>query len=416
MKLIYHLRLLSFACIGLLLGSFPALAQRTATGEPVVYFGFVVTITVIDPGAGYVNPPTVSITGGGGTGALAEATITNGAVSHVTMLDAGSGYTNQPTVEFSPPPRSTTIGLRMVPMLTVESEPYSWVTIQWANALGDTNQWFTLTNMVLGSNSYLWFDTEAGAAGKRFYRAINLPQPTNPDRSQLVWIPPGSFLMGSPDTEQDRYPNEGPQTEVKLLAGFFMRKYEVTQGEYTALMGSNPSSPTGDTNLPVNQVNWYDATNFCVHLTASERAAGRLPAGWAYRLPTEAEWERACRTGSTNRFSFGDDLAYGLISQYAWYDSSSGNTAHPVGSKLPNAWGLYDMAGNLREWCLDWLGNYPGGSRIDQPGSVWGVTHAVRGGCFAYGASAIRCAFREEAPPEYSLWNLGFRPVLAPGP
>ena len=115
MKLIYHLRLLSFACIGLLLGSFPALAQRTATGEPVVYFGFVVTITVIDPGAGYVNPPTVSITGGGGTGALAEATITNGAVSHVTMLDAGSGYTNQPTVEFSPPPRSTTIGLRMVP-------------------------------------------------------------------------------------------------------------------------------------------------------------------------------------------------------------------------------------------------------------------------------------------------------------
>ena len=397
-------------------GAHPALAQRTATGEPVVYFGFVVDILVTDPGAGYVAAPMVSITGGGGSGAIAVATITNGAVSDIIVLDAGFGYTNTPTVVISPPPRATTLGLRLAPLLVVEGEPYARATIQWASALGDTNQWFTITNVVLGSNAFLWCDAEADQSTKRFYRAVVLPPPANPDPGLLVWIPPGTFLMGSPDTEQDRQATEGPVTQVRLVSGFFMRKFEVTQGEYVPLMAGNPSYYSGDTNLPVDQVNWYEATNFCGRLTAREQAAGRVPAGWAYRLPTEAEWEYACRAGTTNRFSFGDDPAYSQFGLYGWYNANSGHTHHPVGSKLPNPWGLYDMHGNVWEWCLDWLGTYPGGTMTDTQGPVPGTVHGFRGGSWENGPPEARSAYRCVVGPDFIYWNLGFRPVLAPAP
>jgi formylglycine-generating enzyme required for sulfatase activity len=416
MKQIRRLHFLGLAAIVLLLCSLPAVAQRTALGDAVVYFGFVVDITVTDPGAGYVTEPAVSITGGGGSGATAVALITNGGVSDIIVLNAGFGYTNKPTVEISSPPQSVKLGLRLAPLLTVEGEPYSLATIQWADALGNTNQWFTITNVMLGSNAYQWCDTEAGTAGKRFYRAIAFPTPTNPDSTQLVWIAPGTFLMGSPDTEVGRSPNEGPQTEVRLPRGFFMRKYETTQGEYMALLHHNPSYYTGNTNMPVEQVSWNDATNFCAHLTASEQAAGRLPSGWAYRLPTEAEWEYACRAGTTNRFSFGDDPANSLWPQYAWLNSNGGHIGHPVGEKLPNPWGLYDMHGHAWEWCLDWQGDYPGGSRIDQQGAVWGPLHATRGGSWENGPWEARSAYRRAQNPEFIYWNVGFRPVLAPLP
>jgi len=159
--------------------------------------------------------------------------------------------------------------------------------------------------------------------------------------------------MGSPTNELDRWDGEGPQTAVTISRGFWMGKYEVTQGEYLEVMGSNPSRFTGDTNRPVETVTWYDATNYCGQLTQRERAAGRIAANSLYRLPTEAEWDYACRAGTSTRSSFGDDLGYTNLTNYAWYRENRGLTTHPVGQKLPNPWGLYDMHGNVWEWCQD---------------------------------------------------------------
>ncbi|MBI4325893.1 MAG: formylglycine-generating enzyme family protein, partial [Chloroflexi bacterium] len=188
-------------------------------------------------------------------------------------------------------------------------------------------------------------------------------------RQGFGWIPPGQFLMGSPAGEQDRESDEGPQTLVTLSRGFWIGQHEVTQGEYLAVMGSNPSRFTGDLSRPVEQVSWSEATNYCGKLTEQERAAGRLPGGWVYRLPTKAEWEYAARAGTTTRFSFGDDPGYTILGEYSWFAGNSGSSTHAVQSKRPNLRGLYDMQGNVWEWCWDryvaWL---PGGSLTDPAG------------------------------------------------
>jgi formylglycine-generating enzyme required for sulfatase activity len=254
---------------------------------------------------------------------------------------------------------------------------------------------------------------------------INEP-PANPDPPHLIWIKPGTFTMGSPTDEVDRFDVEGPQTLVTITKGFWMSKCETTQGEFLAVMGSNPSYSgfgKGDT-YPVARVTWNEATNYCGKLTGRERAAGRLPAGYEYRLPTEAEWEYACLAGTTTRFSFGDDLSYAQLGDYAWYSSNSGGTSHPVGLKQPNAWGLYDMHGNVWEWCLDWLGTYPGGSVTDPrgPTTFWTDLRgwcmgSYRGGAWGTDGGICRSAFRlsNEYPPVNRFDDIGFRPVLAPG-
>lgn len=182
-------------------------------------------------------------------------------------------------------------------------------------------------------------------------------------------------------------------------------------------MGNNPSAFTGDTNRPVEAVNWNNAVAYCAALTTSERAAGRCPADWSYRLPTEAEWEYACRAGTATRFSYGDDPGYTLLTNYAWYSSNSGSTTHPVGQKAPNPWGLYDMHGNVWEWCQDsWDGsaNYPGGSTTD-PLVTTGSLRVLRGGDWNSGGNSARCATRDDVLPVSVYIFLGFRAVLAPG-
>jgi formylglycine-generating enzyme required for sulfatase activity len=175
-----------------------------------------------------------------------------------------------------------------------------------------------------------------------------------------------------------------------------MGKYEVTQGEYSAAMGSNPSYFQGG-NLPVETVSWHEAVAYCAGLTERERSAGRLPAGWAYRLPTEAEYEYACRAGSTNRFSYGDDPGYTQVGNYAWYLDNSSYTTHAVGGKLPNRWGLYDMRGNVSEWVQDWDGPYPADRQIDPLGPSSGTYRIVRGGSWSpilLEPDNFRCAHR----------------------
>lgn len=222
---------------------------------------------------------------------------------------------------------------------------------------------------------------------------------------ELVWCPPGKFKMGSPDSELKRAMNEGPQVEVNLTKGFWLGKCEVTQGQWESLMETTPwdgqaGVQEGDHN-PATFVNWEDATEFCNQLTSRERNAGRLPKEWVYTLPTEAQWEYACRAGTTTPFFFGDDVWE--LGNYAWfgkfYEEDGKQTvasdlyAHEVALKKPNPWGLHDVHGNVWEWCQDWYGpTIDGGT--DPVGPVKGSERVVRGGGFFEPSWASRSARR----------------------
>jgi formylglycine-generating enzyme required for sulfatase activity len=303
-----------------------------------------------------------------------------------------------------------------------------------ATNLYGTDNWQFLTNLTpLSSSPYLVADSSAVNA-RHFYRAFAQPVPTNIVTTNMVWIPPGTFVMGSPTSEAERFSDETQHT-VTLTKGFYMGKYAVTQGDYLALIGSNPSyfTPANgysqDLSRPVEEVSWYDATNHCAHLTQQEQGAGRLPAGWVYRLPTESEREYACRAGTTTAFHYGSALRGGMANFYDYYeyDASIGDiyVANPtvpwlartatVGSYQPNAWGLYDMHGNVWEWCRDWYGAYPGGSVTDPTGPASGSYRVFRGGYWDYYARSCRSAYRYGYYPTGRDYVIGFRVVLAPG-
>lgn len=299
-------------------------------------------------------------------------------------------------------------------------------SVEYVRDLAQTNNpsaWRCLEYLQLPASPYLWADTSSPATGQRFYRAVAMQAPTN-----LVFIPPGTFRMGSPTNEVDRSRDEGPQTAVTISRGFWMGKYLVTQGDYLALIGSNPSYYTTrdgagnpispDLTRPVENLSWLDAMNYGARLAQQERGAGRIATNSVYRLPTEAEWEYGCRAWTSTRFSYGDDPGYTNLTNYAWYgdNSTNDNMTHPVGQKLPNPWGLYDMHGNVWEWCQDWYGLYPGGIAIDPQGPATGSDRVIRGGvCYDF-ARYCRSAHRD-----YGISSgpggggLGFRVVLAPG-
>ncbi len=260
------------------------------------------------------------------------------------------------------------------------------------------------------------FIDPAPFAAQKFFRArVQESFPTN-----LVFIPPNTFTMGSPANELGRSADEGPQMTVTLTRGFYMAKYLVTQRDYLAVTGSNPSGFPGDPNRPVESVSWLDATNYCALLTEQDRAAGRIPAGSHYRLPTEAEWECAARAGTSTRYNYGDDPGATALSNHAWYGAHGGVTTHPVGQKQPNAWGLYDMAGNVWEWCLDWYGPYAGGSISDPQGPAGNAigVKVIRGGAWESFESDCRSARRstEGVSPLIKDFIIGFRVVLATEP
>jgi len=307
------------------------------------------------------------------------------------------------------------LNIQLYPGLSVTGAVGTVCALQYANDLGQTSNWRTITFVQPAKGSF-WTDTLVAAGTQRFYRAVPFTG------TNLVFIPPGTFRMGSPLNEVDRLADEGPQTVVTLTKGFLMGKYNVTQGEYLAITGNNPSyfnTNNGyglDLTRPVDRVSWYDATNYCGLLTQREAAAGRLPEGAQYRLPTEAEYEYACRAWTSDRrLYYGDDPGYTQLTNYEWYDANSGGMTHPVGQKLPNAWGLYDMAGHASTWCQDWYGPYPGGTVTDPHGPLYGSERVNRGGSWSGGAENCRSAVRFHYTPD-TKYRFGFRIVLVAAP
>jgi formylglycine-generating enzyme required for sulfatase activity len=210
-------------------------------------------------------------------------------------------------------------------------------------------------------------------------------------------VNPGEFIMGSPADEPGHDADE-TQHKVRLTKPFLLSVYQVTQAEFTAVMGSNPSYFRGD-DLPVESISWDEAVAFCKKLSELE--------GKTYRLPTEAEWEFACRAGATGPYA-GD----GNLDDIGWYLGNAGSETHPVGSLQPNAWGFYDMQGNVWEWCADWYGPYAAGDATDPTGPASGTTRVLRGGSLDYGPEFARAAFRNWYTPETKLYYIGFRVVL----
>jgi formylglycine-generating enzyme required for sulfatase activity len=235
---------------------------------------------------------------------------------------------------------------------------------------------------------------------------------TNSIDMKLVLIPAGEFLMGSPEGEKDREANEGPQHRVRISKPFYLGETEVTQEQFRAVMNTEPWK--GKTFMQENghnaasYISHDDATEFCRRLSQRE--------GKTYRLPREAEWEYACRGGTTTRFHFGDDES--RLGEYAWFDGNARDKdekyAHAVRQKKPNPFGLYDMHGNVWEWCEDWHDGecYASSPDTDPTGPVSGSFRVFRGGAWSDGQYLVRCARRIGFPPGYRGLNVGFRLVL----
>ncbi len=227
---------------------------------------------------------------------------------------------------------------------------------------------------------------------------------------ELVYIPAGTFTMGSPTDEAGRSDDE-VQHRVTISKGFYMGKYEVTQAQWEKIMETNPSGFKGGS-LPVEQVSWDDCQGFCT------KAGGRL------RLPTESEWEYACRAGTTGAYG-----GTGKLDEMGWYYENSGTErlsdaswdfekltsnhcqTHPVGQKQPNAWGLYDMNGNVCEWCADWCVPYSDND-TDPNGAESGSLRVYRGGSWGHATQHCRSAYRNRGEPGFRFYSLGFRVVL----
>jgi formylglycine-generating enzyme required for sulfatase activity len=242
-----------------------------------------------------------------------------------------------------------------------------------------------------------------GVLPKRpWLKILALPTVENSIGMELKLLPPGTFTMGEAGGGPDDTPHE-----VTLSQPFYLGVYEVTNAQWERVMGSVPSD-CQEADRPVEQVSWEETIEFCRRLSAlpEEKTAGRL-----YRLPTESEWEYACRAGTQARYSFGDDE--GLLGEYAWFDENSDLQTHPVGQKKPNAWGLYDMHGNVWEWCNDGFGEYPRGAVRDPRGQSESSYRVVRGGSLYNDARYCKSAIRHWFDPSYRNSFLGFRVALS---
>jgi len=234
---------------------------------------------------------------------------------------------------------------------------------------------------------------------------------------ELVWINPGTFVIGSDESDPDRDGDEGPLTTIILSERYAIGTHEVTQAEYVSLMHVNPSRFQFDSSHPVSNVRWQQAMEYCRRLTELEESAGRLPSGHVYRLPTEAEWDYACRAGQSTRYHYGDDPDYSNLGTYAWYSANSDGVSQPVMTREPNDWGIFGMHGNVHEWCLDRYGPYLGGELTDPRGPEGDddrSLHVIRGGSWFDTAKNCRRADRHRDWFVTYVGDLGFRVALTP--
>ena len=234
---------------------------------------------------------------------------------------------------------------------------------------------------------------------------------------EMIFCPPGTFTMGSPTSEAGRQSDE-TQHQVTLTNGFYLGKYEVTQAQYQTVMNGNSAGLNADpsqfkgSNRPVEQVSWEDAQIFLTRLNVIEQSAGRLPNGWKYVLPTEAEWEYACRAGTTTAYSWGDDINSSLAN-YNWdgvhNDGNDSQQTVNIGQFSANPWGFYDMHGNVWEWVHDWKTNYLTGAQTDPEGPASGSRRVIRGGSWYDVGSWLRSANRQPEAPSDRHNTIGFR-------
>jgi formylglycine-generating enzyme required for sulfatase activity len=233
-------------------------------------------------------------------------------------------------------------------------------------------------------------------------------------RQVFRWIAPGRFLMGSPPDEPERSAEREVRHEVTLSRGFWLADTACTQALWQAVTGTNPSNFKDDPRNPVENVNWDDVQMFIAEL-------GRRLPGLPVRLPTEAEWEYACRAGTTTTFSFGNNLTPELANYDGNYPYAGGEKGLyrektvPVASLPANPWGLYEMHGNVYEWCADWYGDYPTEAQVDPQGPQTGVYRVLRGGSWGILGRLVRSADRDRLEPGYRLVYSGFRLALGPG-
>jgi len=267
-----------------------------------------------------------------------------------------------------------------------------------------------------------WYrDTVAAPGISNFSNGISVTfLPPGTPIAGMVAIPAGTFAMGSNAAAGVPYFGDAvtqPVHSVTILNSFWMGQHEVTQAEYLALMGTNPSNWIGNLAYPVETVNWGEARAYCAALTVQQMALGNVPAGYEYRLPTSAEWEYACRAGTTTEFSTGPELLCSEASfYYSFHTLSNCNNPTatvPVESYAPNAWGLYDMHGNVWEWCLDSFAAYSAAAEID-PLVTGGANRTLRGGSWDLESNWCRSAYRITADPVLRDPYSGFRVVLAP--
>jgi sulfatase modifying factor 1 len=261
---------------------------------------------------------------------------------------------------------------------------------------------------------------QSPASGGKTFSGAKAGDETRVSGVRFCWCPAGKFMMGSPRSEPERRPDED-QVEVTLTRGFWMAKFETTQGEWKRVVGKLPGPltaelPEGD-EFPMGNVNFAEAEGYCRRLTELARQAGELPSDWEVRLPTEAQWEYACRAGTTTATAFGDKLSsrQANFKGKPYNGAESGpalGRAAKVGSYSPNGWGLHDMHGNTFEWCRDWYHpKLPGGVDPDLY-LVTGTSRVRRGGCWADEGWPCRSAARLRFEPERRYDHIGFRVSL----
>ncbi len=243
-----------------------------------------------------------------------------------------------------------------------------------------------------GSGSPRTSTAESGAPGKTWTDPVT--------GMEFVWAPGGCYQMGCGSWTDNCDSDEKPVHEV-CLDGFWMGKYEVTQGQWEKVMAGNPSNFKNGSNYPVEQVSWNDCGQFI------DRLNGKSGGQYKFRLPTEAEWEYACRSGGKpEKYAGGGD-----VDRVAWYNKNSGGRTHEVGTKSPNGLGIYDMSGNVWEWCDDWYAKYQAGSQKNPTGPAGGSARVVRGGSWNSDARRVRCGLRNSRGPDGRNDLLGFRLV-----